>query len=313
MKKKVKLRLKFKVIFTIIVTTFTFIYTVKWLDKINFNIPNGVLKEFVVSSSNLNPENKVINNVVDYITKLDLTNPVNLININYKGLIKKKENSNKKEETIPVIKDTKTKKPLVYIYNTHQTEKYAPTNTELYNIEPDVITASYIFKENLRTKGIEALVEENSISEILKINNWNYASSYRASKILLEDAKKKNNTLEYFIDIHRDSVSKNITTTNINNKSYAKILFVIGLEHNSYKENLNEVERLNKILEKNYPGISRGIYKKSGSGVNGIYNQDFDKKTMLIEVGGYQNTLEEVANTIEALSICLDEFIGDRL
>ena len=49
------------------------------------------------------------------------------------------------------------------------------------------------------------------------------------------DKKSTYSSLKYYIDIHRDSVSKNITTVNINNKNYAKILFVVGLEHNNYQ------------------------------------------------------------------------------
>ena len=51
---------------------------------------------------------------------------------------------------------------------------------------------SYIMEEILNTKSIYTIVEENSINEILKENNWNYAGSYKASRILIEEAKKKN-------------------------------------------------------------------------------------------------------------------------
>ncbi len=312
MKKKLKLRLRFKVLLVIIVTSFTFIYTVKWLDTINMNVEDKVLKELLISSSNLNSENKVINKVVRYISNLDLVNPVNLMNVNYKGLIEERVVVIKpsEDEDKAVIGD-KNNNPTIYIYNTHQTEKYASTKNELYNIEPDVITASYMLKEKLRILKLNAIVEDNNISEILKSNNWSYASSYKVSRMLLEDAISKNKKLTYYIDLHRDSVNKNITTVNIKDKSYAKILFVLGLEHKNYTQNLKEIEKINNILEKNYPGISRGIYKKSGTGVNGIYNQDFSSKCMLVEVGGHENNLEEVANTIDALANSLKEYIGD--
>lgn len=119
----------------------------------------------------------------------------------------------------------------------------------------------------------------------------------------------KYSSLEYFIDIHRDSVSKNVSTINIDNKSYARILFVVGLEHSNYQENLDNVNKINALSEKYYPGLSRGIYKKSGSSVNGIYNQDIDSNVILIEIGAVDNNIEEVFNTLEALSNILYFYI----
>lgn len=131
--------------------------------------------------------------------------------------------------------------------------------------------------------------------------------------MLLEDAKRNNPTLKYFIDLHRDSVNKNISTTTINNKSYAKILFIVGLENSNYQVNLDFTDKLNNMINENYPGLSRGIYKKKGKGVNGVYNQDFDPNTILIEIGAEENTIDEIYNTCEAISNILTDYIkGDN-
>ena len=128
----------------------------------------------------------------------------------------------------------------------------------------------------------------------------------------MEDAKEKNPSLKYFIDLHRDSVSKNISTATINGKSYAKILFIVGLENPNYQGNLTVTTTINNMLEENYPGITRGIYKKEGKGVNGVYNQDFDQNTILFEVGGPENTIQEVLNSADAIATVLAEYIeGD--
>ena len=49
--------------------------------------------------------------------------------------------------------------------------------------------------------------------------------------------------------------------------------------------------------------------KKEGANVNGIYNQDFNPNCILIEVGGIDNTIEEVYNTMSALSDVLNKYI----
>ena len=48
-------------------------------------------------------------------------------------------------------------------------------------------------------------------------------------------------------------------------------MILVGMDHDSYKNNLKEAEKINNKINKYYPGLSRGIYKKSGKGVNGIY------------------------------------------
>lgn len=48
--------------------------------------------------------------------------------------------------------------------------------------------ASYILREKLNRNGISTIVEENDVTEFLKTNNWNYASSYKVTKLLMQDA-----------------------------------------------------------------------------------------------------------------------------
>ena len=119
---------------------------------------------------------------------------------------------------------TEVQEPILYIYNTHQTEGYQKSNNASYNITPSVLMAGYILRESLNDLGIPTIVETNDITEILRIHNWKYNYSYAASKLLLQDAIEKNKSLKYFIDLHRDSMSHEITTTTIDGKNYAKVL-----------------------------------------------------------------------------------------
>ena len=114
---------------------------------------------------------------------------------------------------------------------------------------------------------------------------------------------------KYFIDFHRDSVSYDKTTIKIGEKSYAKLLFLIGLENPNYQKNLAFTEKLTTLLDEKYPGLSKGIYKKGGVGVNGVYNQDNSEYTILLEVGGPDNKIEEVLNSVNAFSEVFREVI----
>ena len=95
----------------------------------------------------------------------------------------------------------------------------------------------------------------------------------------------------------------------INGKTYAKTIFLIGLENENYQENLAFTEEIKNLMNTKYPGLSKGIYKKGGEGVNGVYNQDFSNRTILIEIGGYENTPSEVLNSVLAFSECFMEVI----
>ena len=244
--------------------------------------------------------NSFLENLVE--KTLEVSNPIKLMNQNYQ---KYKIQEEKTEKVMEISN------PKIYLYNTHQSEEYSPTTFIEFSVEPTVIINNYILEDIWNKNGYPTIVEESSIKDILKEENWNYAQSYQASRLLLEEAIKKYPTLEYFIDIHRDSLGRDKTTTTIDQKEYAKVLFVIGTENESYPNNLELVEKINNKLNENYPTLSKGIYKKSGIGVNGVYNQDFSPNTILIEIGGYENTTSEVLNSCLAFAQCFMEVIHE--
>lgn len=315
-----------KIILLISIFLFCYILTLKIFHQLNLNITNEEFLRNIINSSNnymnSNIEKETIaTKVISFLANVDPKNPVTFLTNNYIKTLSIQQIDNDALEDInelskksKYINDPYSKvniqDPLVYIYNTHQLENYHQDNTELYNITPNVMMTSYILREKLKDLGIQSIVEETNIKQILNINNWNYAASYKVTEMLINDVKIKYPSIKYFIDIHRDSVKKQITTAQINDLSYAKIMFLIGLENPSYQNNLNLATNLNNLLEKHYPGISRGIYKKEGPGVNGIYNQHLSSNVMLIEFGGVDNDIYEVYNSVVAVANVLANYIG---
>ena len=200
--------------------------------------------------------------------------------------------------------DIKQEEPLVYIYSSHDNEKYSDNKS--------VLDVNKLLQEKLSLYKINSIVEEKRVSTFLDKENLNYNKSYLISRRFLEEVILKYPTLNYFIDIHRDSVDGDVTTTIIDNKSYAKIMFVLGLDNPDYLENKKVITKLNDFINKHYPNLSRGIYEKKGSGVNGVYNQDFHKNTILIEVGGIDNNYDEVLNSTEIITKALYHIIGEE-
>ena len=202
-------------------------------------------------------------------------------------------------------------KPIIYIYNTHSDEEYSYQKNDIYNIVPNVKTASYILEDELKKLGLYSIVESENTIDLVNKSGLKYADSYKVSRSLIEKSKEENPSLIYYIDVHRDSVGRNSTTTTINGESYARTMFLLGLENKNYNENLKMMEEMDNYLNQNYKGLSRGIYKKQGAGVNGIYNQDFSPNVFLVEVGGVDNTITEVANSLKAIANALYNYIKD--
>lgn len=284
--KKKKLRYKFFLFLLLFIISI--VVTFKYLLKSNIKIDD---KGFVELLLNKNYEgDNVINKIINRVKKK--YSPVNLLSTNYYELV-----SDKKEK-----KEIVNNLPIIYIYNSHQEEEYTSNSFIESEVRPTVMMSSYIMKDVFDKNKLYTLVEERRIKDILNNNNWKYYKSYAASRIYLDDAKNNNQTLKYFIDVHRDSLGRDKTTVEINNKSYAKIIFLIGLENPKYEENLEFTTKINDKLNELYPNLSKGIYKKGGSGVNGIYNQDNSKYTILIEIGGFENNTTEVLNS--TLAFC---------
>ena len=297
--KKRKKRLKYKFLFFLLIFLLSIYITFQILLKSSVKINDKDFVKIILSNS-YSKKNNTINELVKKIKK-DYS-PVNLLMTNYYDLVIPKK------KTTKVIKKNNDFK--IYIYNTHQTEEYAPNTFLEGQVKPTVMMASYIMEDVFIKNGYSTLVEERSISEQLKNNNWKYYKSYDASRIYIDDTKKNNPTIEYFIDVHRDSLSKDKTTVEINNKSYAKTIFLIGTENPNYQENLDFVTKINNVLNEKYPNLSKGIYQKGGRGVNGVYNQDNSKHTMLVEIGGPDNTTDEVLNSTLAFCAAFLEVIS---
>ncbi len=285
------------------------------------------IRALIINSDyHLNYEKKA-KNLITILTKIftnfDLNNPITILEKNIILNNQEKVMGNNSDGEISIEELEKVsfhinnpsldiiKKPKVYIYNSHQLENYSNKNLEIYNITPNVMMASYLLKEKLNKINLSTIVEDANIIEFMKINNWGHMDSYKASRFYIIDVMNKYKSLELFIDLHRDALTKKDATTVINNKKYAKVLFVVGLENPQYKANLKLAQRFHQSIQKKYPSLSRGVLKKQGKGVDGIYNQDLSPNMILLELGGQHNTIDEVLNTVEVMADIIKDISGD--
>ncbi|GGJ83510.1 stage II sporulation protein P [Lentibacillus kapialis] len=206
---------------------------------------------------------------------------------------------------------------VVFIYNTHSRESFLPhlpdadNPDEAQHGEVNIGKVSERFAEALETQGIGTKVDQTDIMHILNEKNWEYYQSYKASRNVVQEAFAGNDDLQYAFDLHRDASPKNETTTKINGKGYARVMFVVGAEYEGYERNLKIANKMHELIEKKYPGLSRGVITKKGAGSNGVYNQDLSPNAMLIEFGGVGNNLDELYRSADAVAEVFSEYYWD--
>lgn len=300
-----------KILILILVCYFSFESTTYYVLKSQLATSNEEFLQNMLRDSNhyllyQKSEENVIAKIGKYFMDFDLEKPLSLLGVPTVEEQKKEEMVYQKDPDAtfvsnPVEKTDVSSSPQVYIYNTHQTESYSMKTLEPYNITPSVMMASYLMKEHFQKEGIETIVEETNISDYMKEQGYQYAESYVASRTFVESILKKYPDLKLIIDLHRDAIPHDSSTITIGEKNYAKVLFIVGMNNPNYQANLSLAQSISDLINQSYPKLSRGIMSKSGSNVNGLYNQDLNGNMILLELGANENTIDEVQNTVEAI------------
>lgn len=214
-------------------------------------------------------------------------------------------------ETKPM--HTTSGKEVVYIYHSHSREAFLPylKNTEkpeeAYHPKANITLVGKMLGEALERRGIGTQVDFTDIGKELDARGLSYGSSYQVSGERVRTAQMENSELGIFLDIHRDSLRKESTTIKMDSKRYARLLFVVGTGHATYEKNLAFAEGLHEQLSVQYPGISKGVLEKDSLQGNGVYNQNLSPNSIIIEVGGVDNTAEELRGSVEAFAEVLSE------
>ena len=325
LKKKKKKRV-FKLVFVLFVFIISFCFTIKEISKNKIDINNKEYLSIVINDAFKKKNNPTL--LVGYILKIfsniDINSPETFLTFNNSKSSSKKEVKEeyiKEDEYDPdnyskitsyITVDNDVKDPILYLYNTHQLETYSNQGLN-NNMVPNVMMASSLLKEKLNKNGIKTVFEDTNLFNFISEMGLPKDELYGGSRVFISNAKEKYPTLKYYIDIHRDSVNKDISTINIDNKNYARILFVLGVSNSNYRENNVMMSKLSEIINNKYPKLSRGVYEVDIPDWPEIYNQDLDKNVILIELGAKDNTMNEVINSVEVLSNAISEYIkGDK-
>lgn len=190
---------------------------------------------------------------------------------------------------------------------THSHEAFVPIvqsengMTAVYSPISNIMGFEDTIKNHFALNFIKADFLAVDTMDEMKKTNRTFSEAYDVVRPFLA-AKLQEKEYDLIIDLHRDSADRKTTTLTYKNESYGKLYFVVGEDHPNYKLNQSLAENLSSQLNEMVPGISRGVIGKKGDHVDGIYNQDLGKHMVLIELGGIDNTEEEINRTISLLA-----------
>ncbi len=233
-------------------------------------------------------------------------------------LLKEDGSDNQSEQEGETTQETSDAE--VFIYHSHAWEAFLPllddeekkpSEASSTNNKENIVLAGSMLADQLEKRGVNTLHDKTNVTASLNEKGWGPGNSYEFSRQSVKEVMSSNDNVSYFIDIHRDALRKDQTTVTIDGKDYAKLFFIVGVGHEDYEKNLKFAKELNNQIEAKYPGLSKGIYEKSKSEGNGVYNQDISGRSLLIEFGGIDNNREELSNTAEVMAEVLSEHQKD--
>ncbi|MDE5742514.1 MAG: stage II sporulation protein P [Oscillospiraceae bacterium] len=224
----------------------------------------------------------------------------------------------KESRLAPDFKIEKNGEPQVLIMHTHATESYEPYERDFYDssfnsrtTDPNMNMAAVgdAIAEQLEAAGI-AVLHDTTMHDYPSYND-----SYDRSRETVQNILAENPSIKIVLDIHRDAIEREsgeriAPVAEIDGKNAAQIMIISGCDDGTmdmpnYLKNFRFASLLQQQLESDYQGLTRPIlfdYRK--------YNQDLTTGSILIEVGGHANSVDQAVYSGEligkSLAKCFD-------
>ena len=205
--------------------------------------------------------------------------------------------------------------PQVLIMHTHTTESYEPYQRDFY--DDSFASRTTDMSKNMAAVGdaMTRVLEENGIRTYHDTTIHDYPSyngSYDRSRVTVEGILEKYPSIKVVLDVHRDAIEREngeriAPTVTINGKSSAQVMIICGCDDGTMgmpdcMKNLRTAALFQQYMEKSYNGLTRPMlydYRK--------YNQDMTTGSLLIEVGGHANSLDQALYAGELTAQAISE------
>lgn len=175
------------------------------------------------------------------------------------------------------------------IYHSHNAESYVPTsNEEFTQPQGDIVDVGRALKEALEEQGYRVVHSDNSH---LPHDGGAYQRSRATVRELLEEG------VVALIDVHRDAIPAEVYRTEVEGEDMTKVRLVVGRQNPNREANLELAKRIKAMADEQYPGLVKGIFNARGN-----YNQDIGPRTILLEFGTHETSLDEAVRSTKFLA-----------
>ena len=199
--------------------------------------------------------------------------------------------------------------PQVLIMHTHATESYEPYERGFYD-------SSFNSRTTDPTKNMIAvgkkIAEELEAAEIGVLHDEtlhdypSYNGSYDRSRETVLRYLEEYPSIKIVLDVHRDAIERDsgeriAPVAEINGRNAAQVMIISGCDDGTmdmpeYMKNFRFAALLQSQLESDWEGLTRPVlfdYRK--------YNQDLTTGSILIEVGGHANSIDQAVYSGELI------------
>lgn len=203
-------------------------------------------------------------------------------------------------QPLPFSVQLNSAEPQVLIMHTHATETYQLDDNLWY--DPSFSARSTDTAVNMVAVGAEIAAQLNAagvctVQDATLHDYPSYNGSYERSNQTVRGWLEKYPSIKVVLDIHRDAIEYEDGTrvkpvADIGGMSAAQVMIICGADSGgnlpNFKQNLTFAAALENQMESLFPGLTRPVlfdYR--------YYNQDLTTGSLLLEMGGHANTLEE--------------------
>lgn len=197
--------------------------------------------------------------------------------------------------------------PFIAIYHTHASESYLPLVKHASAGTTGSMDAEEAFADDPEITVVRVGQELASVLAskygLSTVHSRRFhdadgrLGAYVESARTVERFLQQYPSLRVLLDLHRDSPRRDLTTAKVNGKNVARILLVVGsnakLSHPDWQRNYQFACALDEAMNQLYPGLSKGIMVTESR-----YNQHYLPHSVLVEVGGVDNTSDETLTAV---------------
>ena len=205
-------------------------------------------------------------------------------------------------QPLPFAIEKDSAAPQVLIMHTHATEDYR-LSAGLWFTPGDgarstdrsinMCAVGRVVADTLNAAGIHTLHDET-------LNDYpSYTGSYANSRTVVQQYLAQYPSIKVVLDVHRDAIetengSRMAPVCTVDGRQAAQVMIICGCDNGTtvqlpdWRQNLRVAAAWERAMEGMYPGFTRPVLFSYR-----FYNQDLTTGSLLIEIGGHGNNLNE--------------------